>query len=126
MDTATLTEVQHQAARRAAEIVAHSETYNRIVAQQRELSAGIDKAIAAITAALSVKEQLAKQQDDISTGDVSCPNAELSPRGIREALQRVVIQHLAEGAASTQLPKFGQLDWSCRSMNSGGSLLLPE
>ena len=110
-----------QAELRAAEIACHADKYNEFVEKQRALAGVIDEAIHTIVETLNVKEGLARKQDAIH-GEVGCPNPELSPRGVREALQNALPHQLKENAVLKNLPPFSRLDWSCRPMTSGGNL----
>jgi hypothetical protein len=111
-----------QAELRAATVGLHAQRYNELAAKQRGLTDLITEAIDTITESLAVKVALSKQQDDISTGEVNCPNTELSPASMRQALVTALIVRL-QVEHRTQAPQsLHRIDWSCRQMADGGNL----
>lgn len=114
--------VPAQAELRAADVAGHAEIYNRLVEKQRALAGVIEEAIHTIVETLTVKQGLAEKQDRLQ-GDAGCTYSELSPAGIRWALQHTLAQQLVDGAVAKNFPPFSRLDWSCRKMADGGNLL---
>lgn len=113
--------ISKRAELRAAEIACHADRYNEFVEKQRSLTGVIEEAIHAIVETMKVKEGLARKQDSIH-GDTG-PYPELSPAGIRFALEGTITQCLQAGEGAQKIPPFSRIDWSCRQMTDQGVLL---
>lgn len=110
-----------RAEKRAATIAIHAEKYNTLVTRQCDLTEVMSQAVNTLAESLASKLKLAQQQDAIQS-EVECPNTELSPASMRQALISTLIEELQTERKHS--PRgLHRIDWTCRPMAEGGNLL---
>lgn len=110
---------------RAAMNVRHATRYNQLTEKQRALTEVVLEAMQTIVKTIQVKEGLARQQDNIQTGNVGRPYPNQSPEGMRLAYLRELTQLLQNNTAFSP-STLRAIDWTSRRMTDHGDLLPVE